>query len=280
MECRSSLSNEIDTGMRYLIVIIILASWGCNKKTQKSIYLQKSNTTLSTPSISVDEAFFDIRTLIRVDNVDPKIDIRHTIDETEPTQNSPLAKNHIIVSETGIHKFKAFQKGVKYSNTVTVEAIEARKVNWIGLVSNDPNQNYNSGIGVLTDHKKGDWNFRSDEWYGYQDSIVKFSFTLEEGEVINGAIVSSMIDQNSWIFSPVNVSLNYHFEDGTKENHELSISDCMVQSEKQMNYLKITTPPRYPNRIDVIVYNMLSIPDWHPGKGLKPWLFVDEILIL
>ena len=197
--------------MRYLIVIILFGFWGCNKVAQQSLYLQKSNTTLSPPSISIDEAFFSIRTLIRVNDVDPKIDIRYTIDKTEPTQNSPLAKDYIIVSESGMHKFKAFQKGVKSSNTVSIEAIETRKVNWIGLESNDPNENYNSGIGVLTDHKKGDWNFRSDEWYGYQDSVVKFSFTLEEGEVINGAVVSSMIDQNSWIFSPERIKIAYHF---------------------------------------------------------------------
>ncbi|MFT4532745.1 MAG: hypothetical protein ACJA1A_000417 [Saprospiraceae bacterium] len=280
MECWSSLSNEIDTGMRYIFVILILAFWGCNKVTQQSMYVQKSNTTLSPPSISVDEAFFNIQTLIRVNDVDPKINIRYTIDETEPTQNSPLAKKHIIVSETGIYKFKAFQKEIKSSNTVSIETIEARKVNWIGLESNDPNETYNSGISVLTDHKKGDWNFRSDEWYGYQDSIVQFSFILEEGEVVNGAVVSTMIDQNSWIFSPENVRLTYHFEDGHKEKHELSIPDCIVQSKKQMNYLKITTPPRYPKKIDITVYNMLSIPDWHSGKGLKPWLFVDEILVL
>jgi hypothetical protein len=244
------------------------------------MYLQKSDITLSPPSVSIDQAFFDIRTLIRVNDIDPKIDIRYTIDETEPTQNSPLAENHLIVSESSIYKYKAFQKGVKPSKTIIVEAIQARNVNWIGLDSNDPNQNYNSGIGVLTDHKKGDWNFRSDAWYGYQDSIVQFSFTIEEGEVINGAILSSLTDQNSWIFSPEHVSLTYHFEDGTTETNELSISDCMIQSVKSMNYIKITTQPRYPKKIDITIYNMLSIPDWHSGKGLKPWLFVDEILIL
>ncbi|MFT6335348.1 MAG: hypothetical protein ACI86M_000437 [Saprospiraceae bacterium] len=280
MECRSGLSHEIDPRMRYFNVIIVLAFWGCNKTTQKSIYLQKSNTTLSAPSITVDEVFFDIRTLIRVDDADQNVEIRYTNDNSEPTQKSAIIKNNLKVSESGTYKFKAFQKGILSSKTVTVETFEARTVNWIGLKSNDVDENYNSGIDVLTNHKKGDWNFSSDAWYGYQDSIVRFSFTLEEGEVINGAVVSSMIDHNSWIFAPRRVSLTYHFEDGTKENHELSISDCAIQSEKQMNYLKITTPPRYPNKIDITVYNMLSIPDWHPGKGLKPWLFVDEILLL
>ena len=230
--------------MKYLIIIIILTFWGCNKTNPESIYLQESNTTLSAPSISVDEAFFDTRTLIRVNSLEKNIDIRYTSDNSEPTQKSTIIKNDIKTSLSRIYKFKAFQKRFKSSNTITVETIKARKVNWVGLESNDANKNYNSGINVLTNHKKGDWNFKSDEWYGYQDSIVKFSFTLEEGEVINGVVVSSMTDQNSWIFSPERVSLNYYFADGTKENHELSISDCVAQSEKEMNYLKITTPPK------------------------------------
>ena len=29
----------------------------------------------------------------------------------------------------------------------------------------------------------------------------------------------------------------------------------------------------------VVIENMDSIPEWHPGKGTLPWLFLDEILV-
>ncbi len=280
MEFWSSLSNEIDQSMKCLVIIGLFLVLGCNKPIQNSIYLQEEDTVLSPPSISVDEVFFDTRTMIRVQNRDPKINIRYTQDNTEPNRNSPISNSDIKVYETGVYKFKAFQNGIESSQTVTVEAFEIRKVNWIGLESNDANENYNSGTNVLSNRTKGDWNFRSDEWYGYNDSIVEFSFSLEEGEVVNGIVLSSLIDQNSWIFSPEEISLTYYFENGTKKNHNLSIPDSNLQSDRRMNYLKINTPPSYPNKIEIKVLNLVTIPDWHPGNGHKPWLFVDEILIL
>ena len=31
--------------------------------------------------------------------------------------------------------------------------------------------------------------------------------------------------------------------------------------------------------VKVVIQHLEAIPQWHPGKGTPPWLFIDEILI-
>jgi len=266
--------------MRYIFVISVLILLGCNRQSNKSIYLQESNTVLSPPKVSIDDVFFEIQTMLRVPEIDESVDIRYTSDGSEPTEISNLADEVIKVNDSGIFKFKAFRSGMIPSKTVEVEAFATRKVNWIGINATTPHEKYTSSPSVFSNKIKGDFNFHSDEWCGYQDSIVSYSISLEKNEEVNGIVLSTLVDQKSWIFAPEFVSLTYTFSDETTEIHRVEEPESHILTDKHMRFIKINTETRTPIKIDIQVHNLTAIPDWHPGKGLKPWLFVDEILIL
>jgi len=265
--------------MKHLFLVLIIVTIGCNQQSVKKLYVQESDISLSLPYITIDDVFFETSTIIRVNQMDKGVGIKYTMDGTEPTPNSPIITDVLQVHESGVFKFRSFRKGMKPSKTMTIEAFATKKINWVGLKSTSPNSNYASGIEVLTNKTKGDYNFKSDEWYGYQDSIIDFSITLEKGETVNGVVVSTLVDQKSWIFSPRKMSVTYTYADGKSDIQYLELPNCNMESNRYMNYLKIQTKPKSPIKIDVSIKTS-AIPSWHSGKGNTPWLFIDEILIL
>lgn len=264
--------------MKYITFIFLCLSFGCHRQSNSFIYLQESNITLAPPIVEVGKVFFDSKTTINIKKQGKNIDVRYTDDGSEPNKNSILAPEIINVETTNEYKFRAFQKGMTPSKVVSTNVFN-NNIAWTSNIFSIPNENYDSGTEVLNNRVKGDYNFRSNEWNGYQDSIISFSLDIEEIKLIKGIVLSTLVDQKSWIFSPKDISLIYHRPDGTTKINTLNNPDWDSIFDRQMNFIKIETPPSLVSRIDIKI-NMSSIPKWHPGKGSNPWFFIDEILIL
>jgi len=116
-------------------------------------------------------------------------------------------------------------------------------------------------------------------WQGFESNDLDVLIDL--GKNINGKSVSCnfLSDNNSWIFMPKKVTVQVS-EDGVTYKSigeksfaaESEVKDAVIQSvvftaKGNFRYIKLTAQ------------NQGICPVWHPGKGEKCWMFVDEIMV-
>jgi len=86
-------------------------------------------------------------------------------------------------------------------------------------------------------------------------------------------------DHNSWIFLPKTVTVQVS-EDGITYSN---IGETSFGSEKEVKG-SIIQELKFPAKgnfrfIKVTAVNQGICPPWHPGKGEKCWMFIDEIVV-
>ena len=123
---------------------------------------------------------------------------------------------------------------------------------------------------TLFNNKKASVKFRDSQWVGF-DSIAKASVSFPKKTYIESLTIGYLVDSKSWIFPPEQVTLYLNDKDiinvnipalATKEIVQLD--DVKIPIKKELKTLTIQ------------VTNVQKLPEWHPGKGAKAWLFMDE----
>ena len=83
-----------------------------------------------------------------------------------------------------------------------------------------------------------------------------------------------MIDTKSWIFRPE--ALIVYFSES--DSLEVSIPNPLTTEHKNLEDIQLPIN-RTIQTLTVKVRNTKKIPEWHPGKDLAGWLFMDEWIL-
>lgn len=176
-------------------------------------------------------------------------------------------------------KFFASKNDTLKSSLITASYKKIKKGRSIKLFSEYANQYAAEGDNSLIDQLKGNTNYRTGFWQGYQGQDVVAIVDLGKMEEINLISTGFLQDIKSWIWYPHSI--------------EYSISD------DGLNYQKVETVlNQFPNKQEGAYIHELShkgkhncryvkvravyngdCPKWHLGAGGKSWIFVDEISI-
>lgn len=245
-------------------VIIII---GC----KPSIYLQNSSVQLSKPFIDANEIFFEGSTTIIISPTEENANIVYT-DSDGPKQKY---ESPIVVSESTQIVAQALGGGFVPSESAHIEVLQLPKNEIISITSERPlSEKYGrGGLDILIDRKKGDIDFNKG-WLGYLGDTIVFELAFDIID-INQLVVSTLKNQEAWIFSPaqINVRLN-----GEIVSHTLP-KELKNESGNSNIYTRIDIPKTSARNLKVEIIAPQLIPNWHSGAGSKPWIFIDEILI-
>jgi uncharacterized membrane protein/mono/diheme cytochrome c family protein len=257
-----------------------------NKKIQFDRgYIPDENETLTlTPPIVKNEEFI----LSENEQIELKhqvggASIRYTTDgsdpdsTTSPIYNSPLAVNGFTMVKakairTGwysspVASFTFFKKGIKPSRAELI---------------NQPNEKYKgNGATTLSDLKKGlAENFGDAAWLGFREQPFAAVFYFDTAQTINSISISYNESVQSYLMPPAEVEI---WAGDEKDKMKLLKKTTVKQpTEKEKNVvrvegLKIETPQAKYKCYKIIAKNVSKLPAWHPGKGDKAWIFIDEI---
>jgi len=104
---------------------------------------------------------------------------------------------------------------------------------------------------------------------------------LGESKSINKVFVHCLENNGPWIFKPVGIEV-WTSVDGKKYTHqgkEYFPSNASM-GEQKVHLLGCHFPQTVQARyVRVKVESPLKNPIWHPGKGQKCWIFVDELTV-
>jgi len=249
----------------------------------QSYYAKTSQFQLSVPKLIYNEVFFENKNEVQLTLGLKDVQIHYTRDGTEPTENSTLYLDKIILNESTKVKAKAFHPNYLPSETVSTYLIKMGPVYKIKNISIDrnPSEKY-PGLDAqgLIDRKKGTTNFRTTHWMGFAGGNLETVIEFEKVESINKVIVSVLSDQDSWIFTPQAI-LVYSSKNGVGYDlmNTLNLEPTPKGTASTFEFLEVVFKETFTQFLKIKLVHFESIPDWHPGKGTPPWLFIDEILM-
>ena len=128
------------------------------------------------------------------------------------------------------------------------------------------------GITATTDAQDGNW-------LGFEGSNLDVVIDMGKNVQINSIKCNFLSDNNSWIFPPKKVTVKVSQDGVTYRNiGETTFSNEKEEKESRINPVKFPVKGSY-RYVKVTAVNQGICPPWHPGKGEKCWMFVDEIIV-
>ncbi|MBL7857130.1 MAG: chitobiase/beta-hexosaminidase C-terminal domain-containing protein [Cyclobacteriaceae bacterium] len=211
----------------------------------------------------------------------PGTTIRYTLDGSAPDSISgTVYKEPIPISQYTILKAIACKEQWYCSEVAQFALFKKGFTPTQATLLNAPNKDY-PGIGSQTviDFKKGTAdNFRDEAWLGYREKPFITLFHFDHAPDINSITISYARNISSYLMPPTSIEVWA----GNDQNKLGLISKVNPPQPTGMESSRVdgfTLPIGKTNYsfYKVIAFPVVKLPDWHPGKGDKGWVFIDEV---
>jgi hypothetical protein len=234
-------------------------------------YAQK-NIQLASPQTESTSVYFKNSACVWFEFRQQGATIRYTLNGDEPDENSSVYKEPICVSGSGTIKAKSFAPEFLSSSSIKVQCIKTSGS--IELVEGSlPENPYDkSGLKILYDGRPGNINSKNG-WLGFRKDTLEWKIQFSKKQKVKKVHISMLQSQGSWIFYPERIEL-ISFK-GEQLGQRVFNSE---QSPEEKNIFSFPVKKKISGLI-VRIHNYTSLPEWHPGKGNKPWFFIDEIAV-
>ncbi|KYP13317.1 FN3 associated domain-containing protein [Flavihumibacter sp. CACIAM 22H1] len=235
---------------------------------------------LNAPIVQNEEQIFSKPFDLKLKHFVQGVDLRYTLDGSEPDSlTSPVYSGPVKISSSTQVKARAFKKGWISSTTVSRQFFgSGGKPDSIRLLTPpDPSYKGNGGS-TLIDEIKGDGNFRSGKWLGYMNNNMELLVEFKAPRSLRTISVSGLVSVGSYIMPPAEIQVWGAEAGGALK---LIARELPRQPAKDTaQYEKIYSLPlqeKNYSQLKLVVKPVASLPKWHPGKGQKGWVFVDEL---
>lgn len=247
-------------------------AWASNEKNCPVTKIEKL-PIVPVPFIAKGEKTFFDSIYVELGSIDSNSEIFFEIDSGFQVYEKP-----ILLSETSNINFYTEKNGEKSAvlNSTFYKIPKNRKIE---IKSEYANQYAAGGNLALIDFIRGNDNFQTGSWQGYEGQDLEFIVDLGESQGIKKLALGCLQDQNSWIWMPEMVEFSVSL-DGEKftsigkiynEIDEKADGGITFDFEQQTN-----TKARF---IKVFAKSKMKCPEWHKGAGGKCWIFVDELIV-
>jgi len=255
----------------------------------------------ATSRTFTDSITTEIRTLNLKDVV-----IRYTLDGAEPTLESAVYSKPLTFYKETTLKAKTFAKGAvpptgqksvnkaAMANNGVLDGVEfsvenksvaTRFVKTDNNRSIEPltvyaNQYGGGGKNALIDGLRGNNDYRSGDWQGYEGIDAHGIIRFEVADTFQTVSISCLQDEKSWIFIPSEWFVEYSM-DGVHYS-KLPVVKNMISPAREgafSNQLTIRLArPVSAKYVRYTAKNRGTCPKGHISAGEKSWIFVDEII--
>lgn len=238
---------------------------------------------LNPPIIENEDQIISGNTTIRLKHQIPGTTIRYTDDGTEPDSSTSLIYNKpiSIVKNTKITA-KAFKNGwygskqadkFFFRSTYHIDSVRL-------ITTPDPKYPAQRDVTIANGIKSDNSN-SSGKWLGYRDKDFQAYLLFKKPVKARSVTLSMLRNVGGYIFPPVRVEVW-----GGKDEKNLKLLKVItpqmpVKATENVENLSIEAdfPLQELSCIKLIAKPLAKLPAWHPGKGEKAWVFVDEVFV-
>jgi uncharacterized membrane protein/mono/diheme cytochrome c family protein len=239
--------------------------------------------TLTPPVVKNEEFILVANEKVELEQKISGATIRYTTDGTDPdSTTSPIYKGPITADGFTLIKAKSIKTGW-YSSPITSFSFFKKGVKPSAAeLINKPNEKYKgNGGATLIDGKKGlAENFNDAAWLGFREQPFAAAFYFDTIPTINSISISYNENVQSYLMPPAEVEV---WAGESKDKLKLLKRTTVSQPTKEeknivrVEGMKIDIPQSTYKYYKIIAKNVSKLPAWHPGKGEKAWIFIDEI---
>lgn len=208
--------------------------------------------------------------------------IRYTTDGSEPDSlHSKLYNGNETFSSSTIIKARAYKQGWLGSEVMEVKFFRnTYKPDSVSYLL-PPNPKYADKKGkLLFDHEAGISGSPFSNWVGFRENSMECLLQFANPVTIQSIGLSSLVDVGSYIMPPASIEIW-----GGNDVQHLQLLGRLRPEQPDGQRPSFTTnfqcnfKPAAVKCIKVVANPVARLPAWHPGKGERGWVFVDELLV-
>jgi putative alpha-1,2-mannosidase len=231
----------------------------------------------SVPIIDGPGKTFNKQASISLRTIDTDVQLYYSTTAKEPI--TPYTGPITINQDTTIVAKAVDGKG--RSSVFATANFHKQPNDWtVKVISGYSRQYTGGGDNAIVDGIRGTTNFASGEWQGVQGKPYEAIIDLQRMTEIHEVGGSFLQVAGPWIWMPERID----FEVSSDGVNFMPVAEIrpnfprreMTPTIKEYKEPIAATKARF---VRVRAYNIGKIPDWHPGAGGDPWIFVDEIFI-
>ncbi len=209
------------------------------------------------------------------------VEIRYTLDGSDPGADALRFTSEFPVGRPAEVAARAFRKGSP--SEVIVRAVIHPSLSTGKQVTFTYPFNPRHAAGgkdALVDGFKGGPNVGDGFWQGFEGNDCDVVIDLGESRPITRLSSGYLQATRSWVFSPTMVEYSVS-DDGLNFVPAGKFEPPAAKRHEEVKVVEYATAvPHMKGRyIKVLAKNLGVCPDWHPGRGGKAWIFVDEITV-
>lgn len=211
-----------------------------------------------------------------------EMQIRYTVDGSEPRPDSPSFKDALPISQPGTYRVTPYLGDRPYLEARTFAVHDHLALGKAISYEPQPARGYRKGgDSVLVDGLLGGENFADGLWTGWQGTDLSATIDLGNPRDIRSINARFLHQSGSWILFPRAVRYSVS-ADGKrwKQVHaqEFNVDAGDIQRRVEEVVFSTTNPVRARYlRMEVDRYGQL--PEGHGGAGRPAYFFVDEIMV-
>lgn len=240
-----------------------------------------SSLQLLPPKIEYTRNFFPDTLQVMLDFPFKSATVYYTLDGRDPDSTSKKYVTPLVIDKTLTLKTRSAKKGWKSSEVVTATFV--KNINRIqsAVVDKTPSPRFpGTGPNTLIDMTTGE---KQDDkgWMGFQGEHVVAVLDLGTEKTIDKVIAHCFENNTAWIFNPKSIQVWTSVDNKVFKNQAiLQIPVPSAAGEAKANLFTVNLPQKATARyVKVRLESVMRNPAWHPSKGEKAWVFVDELLV-
>lgn len=237
---------------------------------------------LNAPSIQYGSLLFQDELEVSLKHPIGSVSIFYTLDGSLPdSANHQLYNGPISIKQNTTLRARAFAPGWLGSNENSVAFLKSGiKPDKVRL-THPPAEKYKAkGAETLFDLEKGDLDFGSGKWLGFQDHPAEISIAFDQPKNIANIAFSLLTDEASYIFPPTQIEI--WVKKAGKDWQLISNEKFPIPtsaSVKKMSLKEVNINEVGVEEVKARISPIFPLPKWHQGAGQRGWVFLDEVVI-
>ncbi|HUR10427.1 MAG TPA: FN3 associated domain-containing protein [Flavitalea sp.] len=236
---------------------------------------------LSEPLVKTDSNIFTQHASVQMNFRLKGVSIYYTTNGTTPDSTARKYKSPFMIDSTCDLKVIAVKTGWKNSSIVTQTFFHAAILPIKTRLSKDPDKRYAAKKDTtLFDLQQGSTSQGDGKYLGYEGEDVEVTLDLGALKNVNSLSVGYLVNHGSFLLPPGRVEVWGGKSQGNmKKLSALSYTDTAYISG---SFQRASIHRLHESAVRFLIVKIKNggvLPKWHPSKGAKSWLFVDEIVI-
>jgi uncharacterized membrane protein len=209
--------------------------------------------------------------------------IRYTLDGTDPdSTNSLIYSKPLLISKNTKLKAKAYKTGWYGSPTVDKYFFRAGyPVDSIRLVKAADVKYPAKGAKTLVDGVKSAREQGSGNWLGFRDTDFQSYLLFKKPVKVSSVSFSMLRNIGGYIFPPVRIEVWGGNDEKSLKLLKVIKPEMPVKETPNSDILVFEADfaSQELNCLKLVAVPLSKLPPWHPGKGEKAWIFLDEVFV-